>query len=103
MSSHLMQHLICWPVLLKITHLVLSEFTFKPLSDENFTKSRSILVSPSLLSDIITKSSAQSMLLSFVLLPIIAGSFSSLSRIPGKSDMKILNNMGLNMQPCHTP
>ena len=62
MSSHFMLHLTNRPVLLKIIHLVLSELILSPFSDEKFTKSRSILVSPSLLSETITKSSAQSML-----------------------------------------
>ena len=66
-----------------------------PFSYGKLTNSRSILVIPSSHSEIITKSSAQSMLPIFVLLEIIAGTFSSLSKILGMSDIKILKSMGL--------
>ena len=59
---HFIEHLMCRPVLLNIIHFVLSTFIFNPLSAENFSRLCNIFVSPSLLSEIITRSSAHRIL-----------------------------------------
>ena len=100
LSFFLRHPVICLPVLFKTMHLVLSALIVSPFFVENKDKSCNILVRPSLLWEIKTKSSAHSRQLNFSSEPIIAGSFSSLLRMSGRSDMNILNNNGLRIHPC---
>ena len=62
-----------------------------------------ILFRPSSDSENMMTSSAHIMQGRDLLTPILTGLLSTLSNVLGKSAKKILNRVGLNMQPCLTP